>query len=63
MFSLLFWNVEEFDGAVAQLSQVSDHIRVPAPDVFGLAEVQNVDILDLIRNHLPEYDYSLTDGP
>jgi len=62
-FSLLSWNVEEFDGDAAQLSEVTDHIGSLDPDVFGLFEVEDVDIVDLMRNYLPDYDYSLTDGP
>ena len=62
-FSLLSWNVEEFEGSAPHLIGVSDHIRGLDPDVFSLFEVQNVNIIDLITNHLPQYDYSLTDGP
>jgi hypothetical protein len=62
-FSLLSWNVEEFDGDAAQLSQVTEHIKALNPDVFGLFEVEEVNILDLMRNLLPDFDYSLTDGP
>lgn len=64
-FSILSWNVEAFRGSEAQLTSVATHIRNPQlnPDVFGLFEVENVDIISLMSNHLPEYDYSLTDGP
>jgi endonuclease/exonuclease/phosphatase family metal-dependent hydrolase len=62
-FSLLSWNVEAFNGSASQLRQVSDHIKELDPDVFGLFEVENVDIIGLITTHLPEYDYNLTDGP
>ena len=59
------WNVEAFSGSEAQLVNVASHIRSPElnPDVFGLFEVENVDIISLMSKHLPEYDYSLTDGP
>jgi endonuclease/exonuclease/phosphatase family metal-dependent hydrolase len=62
-FSILSWNVEEFNGSAAQLASVADHIRELDPDVFGLFEVENVNIIDLITQELPGYDYSLTDGP
>jgi exonuclease III len=62
-FKLLSWNVEQFDGSAAQLSEVTDRIGHHAPDVFGLFEVESLNVLGLMRNHLPEYDYSLTDGP
>jgi len=62
-FSLLSWNVEEFKGSAPQLLKVSHHIKDLAPDVFGLFEVENVNIIELMTDQLPEYDYSLTDGP
>jgi len=62
-FSLLSWNVEAFEGSASQLSGVADHIHTLKPDVFGLFEVESVNIIALISDHLPEYDYSLTDGP
>jgi hypothetical protein len=62
-FSLLSWNVESFKGSDPQLSSVAAHINALNPDVFGLFEVENVDIISLITDHLPEYDYNLTDGP
>jgi hypothetical protein len=62
-FSLLSWNVEAFKGSESQLSNVAAHINFLNPDVFGFFEVQNVNIIALISDHLPEYDYSLTDGP
>jgi len=62
-FSLLSWNVEAFEGQETQLKSVADHITKLDPDVFGLFEVENVNIISLITNHLPGYDYNLTDGP
>jgi Endonuclease/Exonuclease/phosphatase family len=62
-FSVLSWNVESFRGSAAQLGNVSAHIRSLNPDVFGLFEVENVNIVTLMRGHLPEHDYFLTDGP
>ena len=62
-FSILSWNVEAFKGSEAQLTRVAAHIRNVDPDVFGLFEVENINIIALIGKHLPAYDYSLTDGP
>lgn len=62
-FSLLSWNVERFDGDTAQLTRVAEHIKTLDPDVFGLFEVENIDIIDLVTSHFPEYDFHLTDGP
>jgi hypothetical protein len=62
-FSILSWNVCAFRGGDPQLSKVADHLRSMDPDVFGLFEVESVDIVKLMQDHLPGYDYFLTDGP
>jgi len=63
LFRLLSWNVEKFNGDQAQLSEVTNQISTIDPDVFGIFEVENVNIVDLIVNYLPDYDFYLTDGP
>lgn len=63
MFSVLSWNVEHFKGGTARVADVAKHIRDQNPDVFGIFEVQGADVLDLMRNRFPEYDFSITDGP
>ncbi len=62
-FSVMSWNVEAFKGEGGQLNAVVDHIRALEPDVFGLFEVENVNITAIMQTHLPEYNYLLTDGP
>jgi exonuclease III len=62
-FSVLSWNVEKFVGSTARLKKVAQHIKDNDPDVFGLFEVENVDIIRLITNYLTEYNFHLTDGP
>ncbi len=62
-FSLLSWNVETFTGTESKLSNVAIHVKSLNPDVVGFFEVENVNIISLMNNHLPEYDYNLTDGP
>ena len=62
-FSLLSWNVEKFKGSTQQLKKVAQYIGDHGPDVFGLFEVENLNIIALITTQLPEYDYHLTDGP
>ncbi len=62
-FSVLSWNVESFKGTPAQLASVATHITALNPDVFGIFEVEKVDIVALITQHLPGYDYNVTDGP
>ncbi len=62
-FSLLSWNVETFTGTESKLSNVTTHVKSLNPDVVGFFEVENVNIISLMNNQLPEYDYNLTDGP
>lgn len=62
-FSLLAWNVQAFRGAPQQLNELAGHIGQFDPDVFGIFEVEYVDVIDMVRNKLPQYDYYLTDGP
>jgi len=63
MFSVLSWNVEHFKGGANRVKSVVDHIREQDPDVFGLFEVEGADIVDLMKNHFPDYDFNITDGP
>jgi hypothetical protein len=62
-FRVLSWNVEHFRGGAARVKKVADHIKADAPDVFGLLEVENVDVLGLMQTHFPDFDFGLTDGP
>ena len=70
--SVLSWNIREFGKKSttktpaqirARVGRVANHIRDQDPDVFGLLEVENIDILSLIEGEFPDYNFSLTDGP
>lgn len=63
MFSVLSWNVEHFKGGADRVKNVVKHIKDQNPDVFGLFEVEGADVLDLMENHFPDYDFNITDGP
>jgi hypothetical protein len=63
MFSVLSWNVEHFKGGQSRVKNVVQHIKEQNPDVFGIFEVEGVDVLSLIRDHFPSYDFNITDGP
>lgn len=65
-FSFLAWNVEHFrltanftDRAV----RIANHIRQQDPDVFGLFEIETVDVLQLMQTEFPDYTFGITDGP
>lgn len=62
-FSVLSWNVEHFKGNGDRIKRVADHIKAQDPDVFALFEIENLNLLDLIRNHFSGYDFHITDGP
>lgn len=62
-FSVLSWNVEHFKGGEERLKRVAAHIRGQDPDVFGLFEVENVDVLALMQNEFGNYTFGITDGP
>lgn len=63
MFSVLSWNVEHFKGGQTRVKNVVQHIKSQNPDVFGIFEVEGGDVLSLIRDHFPSYDFNITDGP
>lgn len=61
-FSLLSWNVEKFQPAPERLQQVAKHISDQNPDVFGMLEIKNVDVMHLMENQFPGYDFNITDN-
>ena len=63
LFSILSWNIEHFRGGDARLKKVAAHIAGQQPDVFGLLEIENADVLTLMQRELPDFDFALTDGP
>lgn len=63
LFSVMSWNIEHFRGGDARLKKVAAHILAQQPDVFGLLEIENADVLTLMQRELPDYDFALTDGP
>lgn len=59
---VLSWNVEHFrDGS--KISAVAEHIKKHDPDVFALYEVENINVLELMREHFPKHTFHITDGP
>ncbi len=62
-FSILSWNIEHFKGNEARVKKAADHIKQFDPDVFGLLEIENMDVLNLMKDHFPDYNFNITDGP
>lgn len=59
---VLSWNVEHFRSG-GKVKAVADHIKGHDPDVFALYEVENLGVLELMRDHFANYSFHLTDGP
>lgn len=66
------WNIREFgkktktktDAEIrARVERVANHVRAKDPDIFGLLEVENIDIVDLMEHQFPSFDFAITDGP
>jgi len=61
-FKVLSWNIEKFQGEANRLTKIAQHILADDPDIFGIFEVENVDIINLVRNHFQDYNFHLTQG-
>jgi Endonuclease/Exonuclease/phosphatase family len=67
-FSFALWNVEHFKSDLGRMKIVADELKAAHPngkelDVFGILEVESLNIVELITQHFPNYDFHLTDGP
>jgi len=61
-FNILAWNVEKLRGTPQRLRKVARHVRDQDPDVFGLFEVESLDVLKFMRDEFPDYTFGITDG-
>jgi len=65
-FSFLSWNVEHFRAnpdLALRAQRIAAHIRAQDPDVFGLFEVETIDVIQLMQDEFPDYTFGITDGP
>ena len=67
-FTFALWNVEHFKDNPGRMKIVADELKAAHPagkeiDVFGILEVEALNIVNLITEHFPNYDFHLTDGP
>ena len=63
------WNVQEIGKktlSAAALRQrvkgVAEHIRSTDPHIFGILEVEKIDVLELIEGEFPDFDFGFTEG-
>lgn len=63
------WNVQEFGkknltkaGLKKRVKGVAKHIKSTSPHIFGILEVEKIDILELIEDEFPGYDFGFTEG-
>jgi hypothetical protein len=67
-FTFALWNVEHFKSDPTRAKIVADELKAAHPggkdlDVFGILEVEKLDVIELITEHFPNYDFHITDGP
>lgn len=67
-FVFATWNVEKLRGNAQRLKRAADFIKAAHPagetvDIFGILEIADVDVSELMQTHFPDYDFHLTDGP
>ncbi len=63
------WNVKEFGkkpkssaALKKRVRSVAAQIKSQKPDIFGILEVETLDILELIDTEFPEFDFGFTEG-
>jgi endonuclease/exonuclease/phosphatase family metal-dependent hydrolase len=56
------WNVRHFRGEPIRFDRVVDTLVAKSPDVFAIYEVTGRDVYRLMRNLMPEYSVSITEG-
>ena len=63
------WNVQEFGkkrltkaGLKSRVKGVANHIKSTSPHIFGILEVEKIDVLTLIEEEFPDYDFGFTEG-
>jgi hypothetical protein len=61
-FSLMAWNVGCFWGNALRFVDISNYIKMINPDIFGLFDVEDLNIVALMSEHLCHYDYNITEG-
>jgi len=69
---IVSWNVKEFGKQRetntqakmrARVRKIAQLVREQAPSIFGILEVESIDILSFMQDEFPNYDFGVTDGP
>ena len=69
---IVSWNIKEFGKRReistrakkrARVRKISQLVREQAPSMFGILEVESIDILYFMQDEFPNYDFGVTDGP
>lgn len=66
---ILSWNIKEFGKKARtaaalkkRVKAVADHIKSQNADIFGLLEVESIDIPSLMEDEFPNFDFGFTEG-
>lgn len=68
---IVSWNVKEFGKQRetntqakmrARVRKIAQLVREQAPSIFGILEVESIDILSFMQDEFPNYDFGVTDG-
>ena len=62
ILSFLSWNVEHFQGKKERVSRVVSLIAEKKPDVFALYEVKGAAVYGAMREHMPDYSFTITES-
>jgi len=68
-FRISSWNIKEFGKKPSspaalkrRVKAVAKHVKMQSPSIFGLMEIESVDILGLMDDEFPEFDFGFTEG-
>ncbi|MCU7867419.1 MAG: endonuclease/exonuclease/phosphatase family protein [Candidatus Thiodiazotropha sp. (ex Lucinoma borealis)] len=69
---IVSWNIKEFGKKRetntpvkirARVRKIAQFVRDEVPDIFGILEVESIDILSFMQDEFPNFDFGVTDGP
>lgn len=60
---IMSWNVEHFKERTDRIDQVHGWVKKHDPDLVGLLEIENDEVVDALQEKMSGYDFSVTAGP